>query len=316
MLIRLVYLFMVRVFGWPVLLARSDTAKDAEILVLRHEVAVLRRQAARPRPDWADRAVLAALARLLPGHLRLHRIVTPGTLLAWHRRLLQRKWTYPDAPGRPPVPAEVRALVILGERHLREVLAEYVRHHNGHRPHQGRQQEPPLRQPGPRRRHHCPDRASACRGWPDQRVPQSSVASEKLLVSGYGRVLARHKAEEAVVRAAADIAAFYEARVPEPCTSSTLLVISADCKGIVMRPGALRAATARAAARLGKMRTRLTAGEKPNRKRMAALAAVYDAEPAQRRPHGHRSGDYAAHKDIAVTAASARAKGRPPRGWP
>jgi putative transposase len=237
---------MVQVFGWLALLVRSDAAKDVEILVLRHEIVVLRRQAARPRSDWADRAVIAALARLLPGRLRLHRIVTPGTLLAWHRRLVRKKWTYPSSPGRPPVllrrlyvlfvmEVQTRAVhivgvtahptgawtaqqarnlmmdlgeragrfkflirdrdskftmasygvfagngtrvikapvrspransfaerfvgtlrreyldhaLILGEQHLREVLAEYARHYNGHRPHEGRQQESPLRQPG------------------------------------------------------------------------------------------------------------------------------------------------------------------------
>jgi hypothetical protein len=100
-----------------------------------------------------------------------------------------------------------------------------------------------------------------------------------------GRVIGKRQVEEAAVNAAADIPAFYSARVPEPCSPSALLVLSADCKGIVMRPGALRAATAKAAAKLGKLRTRLTAGEKPNRKRMAALVTVYDAEPARRRPH-------------------------------
>ena len=111
MLFRLAYLLMIRLFGWLALLAGSDTSKDVEILVLRHEIAVLRRQVSRPKPDWADRAVIAALARLLPRHLRLHRIVTPGTLLAWHRRLIKNKWTYPNNAGRPPVPEEVRQLV-------------------------------------------------------------------------------------------------------------------------------------------------------------------------------------------------------------
>jgi len=100
-----------------------------------------------------------------------------------------------------------------------------------------------------------------------------------------GKVIGKRQVEESVVRAAADIPAFYASRIPEPCTPSALVVLSADGKGVVMRPGALRAATAKAAAKLGKLRTRLTAGEKPNRKRMAALVTVYDAEPAKRRPH-------------------------------
>jgi hypothetical protein len=198
-LIRLAYLFMVRVLGWLVLLVRSDAAKDAEILVLRHEVAVL-------RPGQAV------------GRLRQHRIVAPGTLLSWHRRVVSRKWTYPNAPGRPPVPDEVRALVEQLARQnprwgYRRIQGELLG--LGYRAGRGtirrilaaaglgpapRRGSPTWRQflkaqasgiptpagaARPRRRRHRQNRAQAGPRRPDQRIPQSSVASAKCQVSGY-----------------------------------------------------------------------------------------------------------------------------------
>jgi putative transposase len=91
---------------------RGGATKDIEILILRHEVSVLRPQISKPRPRWPDRAILAALTRLLPHQLRLHRIVTPSTLLAWHRRLVAKKWTYPTNPAGPPLSDEIRDLVL------------------------------------------------------------------------------------------------------------------------------------------------------------------------------------------------------------
>jgi putative transposase len=109
--LRLVYLVFSRLMQWVVLLARDSAAKDVELLVLLHEVAVLRRQVARPRVDWADRAVLAGLARLLPRRLWGGVFVQPGTL-RWHRDLVRRRWAYPSRHGRPSVTAEIRNLAL------------------------------------------------------------------------------------------------------------------------------------------------------------------------------------------------------------
>jgi transposase InsO family protein len=111
--LRLVYLIFIRLLSAPALLLRSDVSKKAEILVLRHQLAVLRRQIARPKPSWADRTLISALARLLPKSRRVGLLVTPGTLLRWHADLVRRRWTYKrKTPGRPPTKPTIHALVL------------------------------------------------------------------------------------------------------------------------------------------------------------------------------------------------------------
>ena len=113
MALRLIYQMFSKLLGWIVLRTRSDTSKEIEILVLRHQLAVLQRRTPRPRTSWTDRALIAALTRLLPVHRRLGLLVTPATILRWHRQLITRRWTtQPTRPGRPTIPTGLRALVL------------------------------------------------------------------------------------------------------------------------------------------------------------------------------------------------------------
>jgi hypothetical protein len=107
------YLALRRVLQLVMLCCQSVEAKEIEILVLRHELAVLRRQHPRPQLQHKDRALLAALSRQLPRPRWSVFLVKPETLLDWHRRMLRRRWTHPSAPRRrPPVPGQVRQLTV------------------------------------------------------------------------------------------------------------------------------------------------------------------------------------------------------------
>jgi len=115
LLLSILYRLVCSLLGLTAVLVRKDLSKDAELLVLHHENTVLRRQIARVRYTPADRAWLAALSRLLPRHRWAEVfLVTPATILAWHRRLVTRKWDYTTRrrPGRPPTAAAVKKLVI------------------------------------------------------------------------------------------------------------------------------------------------------------------------------------------------------------
>ncbi|HEX6839529.1 MAG TPA: integrase [Polyangia bacterium] len=107
------YLVLRQLLLLVILLGRSQRSKELEILLLRHELAILRRQTPRPRLLESDRILLAALSRVLPRELRPLFLVTPATLLRWHRRLVARRWTYPRrSPGRPPLHCDLQNLIV------------------------------------------------------------------------------------------------------------------------------------------------------------------------------------------------------------
>jgi len=106
------YVVVRRLLEFVVLLGRRDRAKELEILVLRHELSILRRQVGRPRFETHDRVLLAAFSRMLPRRSWTAFVVRPETLLAWHRRLVARRWSYPHRrPGRPPISRDMRELI-------------------------------------------------------------------------------------------------------------------------------------------------------------------------------------------------------------
>jgi putative transposase len=108
--VKLIYQVFAKLLSWMMLHARSDTTDEIEILVLRHQLAVLQRRTPRPRISWTDRAVLA---RLLPARRRRGFLITPATILRWHRHLVRRRWITPyTRPGRPATPASLRALIV------------------------------------------------------------------------------------------------------------------------------------------------------------------------------------------------------------
>jgi hypothetical protein len=113
MAVKLIYQMFAKLLSWMVLHARSNAANEIEILVLRHQLAVLQRRTPRPQISWSDRAVITALARLLPARRRRGFLVTPATILRWHRQLLRCRWTtQPVRAGRPAIPTGLRALTV------------------------------------------------------------------------------------------------------------------------------------------------------------------------------------------------------------